>query len=299
MNSKCENICEQSDTGRHKHMTQVAEQNTAEQAQPLDNLLVVKLGGGAGLDMAASVADLATVAATRPLVIVHGVSAEANRLCEERGLPVRTITSPSGHSSRYTDATTRDVFVEAARNVNAEIISLLAEHGVTGQLVENTVHGQRKGAVRAVVNGRVRVIRDNYTGSITGVDAQPILDVLASGNVPVLPPEAFSAADGTLNVDGDRASAAVAAALGADDLVILSNVRGLYRNFPDASSFVDSVNASQIDEAMKWAKGRMKRKVLGAQEALIGGVTRVTIADGRIENPVQNALTGAGTVFTA
>lgn len=265
----------------------------------LDHVLVVKLGGGAGLDLAASVADLATVAVTRPLVVVHGVSAEANRLCEENGVPVRMLTSPSGHSSRYTDARTRDLFVEAARHVNTQIIEHFAAHRVGAAPVENSILGTRKGAVRAVVDGRVRIIRDNYTGSISGVEAAPILDVLRAGAVPVLPPEAFSVDDGLLNVDGDRAAAAVAVALGADDLIILSNVRGLYANFPDEDSFVPQVPRDQIEAAMGWAQGRMKRKVLGAQEALDGGVQRITIADGRQPQPIQNALNGAGTVFTA
>ncbi|MEM6282676.1 MAG: [LysW]-aminoadipate kinase [Chloroflexota bacterium] len=265
----------------------------------IEDVLVVKIGGGEGLDLEASIADLAQVAAERPLVIVHGVSAEANRLCEERGVPVRMITSPGGHSSRYTDAETRDVFVDAALNVSNAVIDLLAAHNIRAERVASSVAGTRKKAIRAVVDGRVRVVRDDYTGSIDGVNAQPILDLLAQGIVPVLPPQAFSEDDGFLNIDGDRAAAAVAAEIGADDMIILSNVRGLYRNFPDENSFVSEVSGAQIDTALEdWAEGRMKRKVLSAQEALGGGVNRVWIADGRIENPVQSALNGAGTVFT-
>ena len=104
--------------------------------------------------------------------------------------------------------------------------------------------------------------------------------------------------DGLLNVDGDRAAAAVAGALRARTLVILSNVRGLYRDFPDENSFVSDVGLSQIDSALDWAQGRMKRKILAAQEALAQGVDRVIIADGQVRNPVSQALAGAGTVFT-
>ena len=263
-----------------------------------DQILVVKIGGGEGVDLPGIVADLAHVARQRPVVVVHGVSAEANRLCEARGVPVRMMTSPGGHSSRYTDAETRDVFVDAAQNVSDAVVDAFASHGVPAQRVERTVHGRRKTAIRAVVNGRVRIIRDDYTGSITDVDAAPIRELLAQGVVPVLPPQAFSEEDGPLNVDGDRAAAAVAGELGAGDLVILSNVRGLYRNFPDESSFISQVSRTQINTALDdWAEGRMKRKVLGAQEALDGGVARVRVSDGRAEAPVQQALNGAGTVF--
>ncbi|MCB9454412.1 MAG: hypothetical protein H6671_00325 [Anaerolineaceae bacterium] len=76
------------------------------------------------------------------------------------------------------------------------------------------------------------------------------------------------------------------------NLVILSNVRGLYRHFPDEASFVGQVQAGQIDDAMHWAQGRMKRKVLGAKTALESGVRRVVIGDGRVVDPVSRALTG-------
>lgn len=263
----------------------------------LEDILVVKLGGGEGLDLEASIADLARAAGDRPLVVVHGVSAEANRLCEVRGVPVRMMTSPSGHSSRYTNAETRDIYVEAAANMSERIVSLFASHGIRAERVEAALTGTRKRAVRAMVNGRIRVIRDNYTGTVENVAVSSLIRLLEQGIIPVVPPQALSD-EGWLNVDGDRAAAAVGGALGARDLIILSNVRGLYRSFPDESSFVASVPRTQINAAMDWAQGRMKRKVLGAQEALDGGVQRVMIADGRVSRPVESALNGAGTVFT-
>jgi acetylglutamate/LysW-gamma-L-alpha-aminoadipate kinase len=260
------------------------------------NILIVKLGGGAGLDFSASCDDLAALARKRPVVVVHGVSALANRLCEERGVPVRTLDSPSGHSSRYTDPQIRDIFVEAAQIANRQIVDCLQAQGIDAIGVHEAIQGTRKTAIRAIVDGRVRVVRDDYSGSITGVDANHLRQLLENGQVPVLPPMAFSD-DGMLNIDGDRASAAVASALNAQELVILSNVRGLYRRFPDESSFVQQVPGPQLDTALEWAQGRMKRKVIGAQEALQGGVQRVIIGDGRIANPVQEALAGGGTVF--
>lgn len=264
-------------------------------------LLVVKLGGGAGLDLAAACDDLAIVARQRPLVVLHGVSDAMNRLCAQLGIEVQTLTSPTGHSSRYTPPATRDVYVRAAEQANAELVAVLRRRGVPaagfvgGDVV---VHGARKKAIRAVMNGRIRMVRDDHSGSITQVEAGLLREALAQGQVPVLPPMA-SSGDGLLNVDGDRAGAAVAGALGASTLVILSNVRGLYRNFPAEDSFLEQVALSQIDNALNWAQGRMKRKVLAAQEALTQGVEAVIIGDGRVSNPVSNALRGEGTRFTA
>jgi len=268
-------------------------------ATAVDNILVVKLGGGEGLDLDASCDDLANTARNRPMVVLHGVSALANRMCEEAGHPVQMLTSPSGHSSRYTDPITRDIFVQASEIANREVVERLRARGInaiglTGN--ETAILGERKKAVRAIVAGRVRVVHDDYSGSISGVDSDRIIQLLQAGYVPVLPPMATSE-DGLLNIDGDRAAAAVASALRANELVILSNVRGLYRNFPDEASFVGQVSSQQFGSALEWAQGRMKRKVLGAQEALDGGVARVIIGDGRVSSPVRQALAGQGAVF--
>ena len=265
-------------------------------AATVENVLVVKIGGGAGLDLRRCIADVAQVARQRPIVIVHGVSDVMNRLCAERGVEVRTLTSPNGHESRYTDPRTRDLFVEATRRVNAEIVSLLSEYRVGAVGIEGALQGQRKTAIRALVKGRVVMVRDDYSGTICGANTSPILDALAQGLVPVLPPLADSS-DGFLNVDGDRASASIAAALGARDLVILSNVRGLYRRYPDESSLLSQVQRHELDTALELAQGRMKRKVVGAQEAISGGVARVVIGDGRTHDPISQALAGGGTQF--
>ncbi|MCS7039767.1 MAG: hypothetical protein RMN24_15425, partial [Anaerolineae bacterium] len=86
-----------------------------------------------------------------------------------------------------------------------------------------------------------------------------------------------------------------AAALGAETLVILSNVPGLLAAFPDERSLVRHVPVERLDWAEELAAGRMKRKILAAREALAGGVSSVIIADARAPNPVQHALAGAGT----
>lgn len=258
------------------------------------NTLVVKLGGGEGLNMPRACADLARI--DRPLVVVHGVSERMRQLCDERGVEVQMLTSPTGHSSRYTNEQTREIFVEAAQQINHEIVKLLRSHNINAISVTDAIYGERKAALRAVVNGRIRMIRDDYSGSITGVNGDYIRNLLQQGYVPVVTPMATSP-DGYLNIDGDRASAAIAGALNAEELLILSNVQGLFRDFSDPNSLIAQIPSHQLDQAMDWAQGRMKRKVLGAQEALAGGVSRVIIGDGRVDNPVTQALNGMGTVF--
>lgn len=264
------------------------------------DLLVVKLGGGEGLDLAAASDDLAVIVNRRPLIVVHGVSAIMNQLCAELGVEAKSLTSPSGHSSRYTPPAVRDIYVRAADMANERVVAALRDRGVNalGFVGEDVaLAGARKTAIRALVNGRVRIVRDDHSGAINAVDSVRLRQALDQARIPTLPPMTKSD-DGMLNVDGDRAAAAVAGALNADALVILSNVAGLYRNFPDEASIVSDVPLASIDSALEWAQGRMKRKVLAAKEALDQGVGRVVIADGRVSNPVSRALDGAGTRFS-
>jgi acetylglutamate/LysW-gamma-L-alpha-aminoadipate kinase len=113
----------------------------------------------------------------------------------------------------------------------------------------------------------------------------------------VIAPVAVSEKGEALNVDADRAAAMVAAALKAETLILLTAVPGLLKNFPDESTLIRQLPQSQLAAASEAAQGRMKKKVLGAEEALKGGVRRVMIADGRIEQPISAALLGSGTLI--
>ena len=96
-------------------------------------------------------------------------------------------------------------------------------------------------------------------------------------------------------MDADRGAAEVAGALQAERLVLLTAVPGLMRNFPDESSLIKKLSPEQVEDALQVAQGRMKKKVLGAGEALQQGVAQVIIADGRQTQPLTRALAGGGT----
>lgn len=265
-------------------------------------LLVVKISGSGDVDLGLIYQDVAElIRQGQSLIVVHGGSARANQLCEQMGYPPRFLESPSGHICRYTNKRTRELFIHATTELNTEITSGLQQQGVMaiGLAGRNLsiLLGERKPAIRTVVNGRVRVIRDDYSGRITAVDADRLHRILVSGMVPVIPPAAYSHTDGLLNVDGDRAAAAIAGALGADQLILLSNVPGLLKRFPEENSLVDRVPREGLEQALDWAQGRMKRKVLSVQEALEGGVIKAVVADGRLSQPLHRALAGGGTSF--
>jgi len=122
--------------------------------------------------------------------------------------------------------------------------------------------------------------------------------LLEAGYTPVIAPLAISPEGDALNVDADRAAAMVAGAIGADQLILLSNVPGLLRQFPDESTLIRHIDKDRVEQSLEFAEGRMKKKVLGASEALGLGVRQVVFADGRQATPVANALAGQGTVIS-
>src|SRR5512138_185972 len=267
------------------------------------SIIVVKLGGTEGVDFSAICSDAAALLEQgQKLVFVHGGSAEANSLGEALGTPPKMITSPSGYTSRYTDRKTLEIFLMA---VNGKVNSLLTEQlqmlgvnalglcGLDGKLMQAT----RKDSIQSIENGKRKIIRDDYTGKIETVNSDLLNMLLNAGYLPVIAPVAVSEKGEALNVDADRAAAMVASALKAETLILLTAVPGLMKNFPDESTLIRQLPQSQLAAASEAAQGRMKKKVLGAEEALKGGVRKVMIADGRIEQPISAALLGSGTLI--
>jgi acetylglutamate/LysW-gamma-L-alpha-aminoadipate kinase len=158
--------------------------------------------------------------------------------------------------------------------------------------------GQHKDSVRAVENGKTKILRGDHTGTVERINVQLLVLLIEHGYLPVLTPPGSSFSGVAVNVDGDRAAAAVATALRAEALLLLSNVPGLLRNFPDESSLIHEIPASNVERYLEFAQDRMKKKVLGAAEAVQGGVRRVVFADARLEKPVTRALEGHGSVVS-
>jgi acetylglutamate/LysW-gamma-L-alpha-aminoadipate kinase len=265
--------------------------------------IVVKLGGTEGVDFLRICQDtVKLLEAGNLVVLVHGGSAEANALGDAVGYPPRFVTSPSGFTSRYTDRKTLEIFAMA---VNGKINTLLVEQlhilgvnafglsGIDGRLML----AKRKAAIRIIENGKRKILRDDYTGKIEQVNEALLQSLLENSYTPVIAPMAVSEQGEVLNVDADRAAAMIAIALRANSLLLLTAAPGLMKNFPDETSLIRNLPKSQLDNAIEYAQGRMKKKILGSKEALDGGVEQVIIADGRSENPIMNALSGEGTTI--
>jgi acetylglutamate/LysW-gamma-L-alpha-aminoadipate kinase len=267
-------------------------------------MIVTKAGGNGHLDIEAVCTDIAElVQHGEQVVLVHGGSHETNVYSEKLGHPPRFVTSTSGVVSRYTDRETLEIFaMVTAGRINKLLVERLQQLGVNAiglsGLDGRLVVGKRKQALRIVENGKRKVLRGDYSGQIEQVNTALLETLLAAGYVPVIAPLALSHEGEALNVDGDRIAAAISTALQAEALIVLSNVPGLLSDYPDEKSLIPYIPLAEAAEHLDhYARGRMKKKMLGAIEALHDGVGKVIIADGRVGQPLRKALAGQGTVI--
>lgn len=260
-------------------------------------LTVVKCGGA--IDPGPVCADVARLGGR--VVVVHGGAPEIARLADELGVPRRTLVSPSGVTSRHTDPAMLDVVTLAMtgrakpRLLRALTAAGLRPVGLTG-LDAGLLRARRKAAQRAVVDGRTVVVRDDHSGRVVGAEPDLLHALLGAGFIPVVSPPAAGEDGRPLNVDADRAAAAIATALKADRLVLLTAAPGVLADPADESSVLERCALSPEGPVPYAGSGGMHRKLVASREALLGGVREVIIADGRIPRP----LTGpSGTVVTA
>ena len=266
-------------------------------------MIVVKVGGGKGIPLEDVCQDVsALVKAGERLILVHGASHETNVLSAALGKPPRFVTSLSGVESRYTDRETLEIFCMAyAGKMNKLFVERLQQLGVNAVGLSGvdgrSWEGERKAAIKVLENGKRKVLRNDFTGRVERINTHLLTLLLDNGYTPVLTPPAISYDGEIINVDGDRAAAVLATAFQAETLIILSNVPGLLRDVDNEHSLIAQIDKTDLKSYMDVAAGRMKKKVMGAMDALEHGVNKVVLADARLAHPVQQALQGRGTVI--
>ena len=263
--------------------------------------VVVKIGGARAVDPAGALGDVAHLAANgRPVVVVHGGSTAVDDALEALGKEPEYVETPAGVTGRFTDDATMEVFeMVLPGKLNTDLVTDLRAIGVDAVGLSGVdgglVAGPRKSAVRVVEAGRKKIRRGDRSGTPTRVNGALLGSLLADGYVPVLSPPML-ADDGTAaNADADRVAALVAAELGAE-LVVLTDVAGVYADPDDATTKIESVETpAEMESLRDAAEGFMGRKVHAAEEALARGAAAVRVGDAGLRKPVVAALQGHGT----
>lgn len=259
---------------------------------------VIKLGGALDADITRAATDIQTlVKSGAEVVVVHGGGAAADRLATALGNPPTYLTAKDGRRSRYTDAAALDsLLLGMCGRVKPTIVAALAGMGIhavgLSGMDGGMIRATRNPPARARVDGVDVIVRDDLSGRVSSVDTTLPRMLTSRRFVPVISPPALGP-EGPLNVDADRLAAAMAIALQATWLIILTNVPGLLRNRHDPTTLIPVAPPGYE----QLAEGRMKVKLQAAADAHRNGVPHVVLADGRVDSPVLSARAGGGTTF--
>lgn len=263
-------------------------------------VIVVKVGGRAlNKNLDGIVKDLAEVSKKEKVVFVHGGGDIVTEYSKRLGIEPKFVVSPEGIRSRYTDEKELEVYVMVmAGKINKTIVSKLqalnvSAIGITGADGPTLIAERKKRIIIVDERGRKRVIDGGYTGRIIRAETKLLQTLLDSGFTVVVAPIAIDNEGTLLNVDGDQAAYALATALKATDLIILSDVEGVIID----NNVVKEIKSSLVEKIIEKIGPGMNRKVMLAGKAVDEGVGRAIIASGVVENPIVNALNGGGTVI--
>lgn len=257
-------------------------------------LIVIKVGGDLLVNgfPPALAAEIKALIGEHQFVIVHGGGDIVTDISTRLGHPPKFVMSPRGFRSRYTDRETAGIFTMVmAGKINKEIISALQGVGVNAiglsGLDGAVVRARRKEQIIALNDqGKKILMGGGYTGQIESVNAGLLSLLTKNGYTPVISSVAMGLEAEPLNVDGDRMAASVAIAIGADRLILLTDVEGILRD----GKRIEELTAFEAKDLQEKIGPGMSTKVYAAQEAVGGGTPEAIIASGFGEAAITAAL---------
>lgn len=262
-----------------------------------DKIVVVKYGGNAMVDeslkaaFAADMVFLRTVGA-KP-VVVHGGGPQISDMLRRVGL--------EGEFKGGFRVTTPEV-MEIVRmvlfgQVGRDLVGLINSHGPYAVGTSGEDAGLFTAEKRLVdIDGELTDI--GLVGNIVDVDATSLMDIIDAGRIPVVSTIAPGEDGQVYNINADTAAGALAAAIGAERLLVLTNVEGLYTDWPDKSSLVSKISATELDGLLPGLDSGMIPKMESCLSAVRGGVNAAHVIDGRIAHSVLLELLTMGGIGT-
>ena len=249
--------------------------------------VVVKLGGNAMVSedlldaFAADMVYLHTVG-LRP-VIVHGGGPQISKALESRGIESEFR---GGYRVTSTEAipVVRDVLRE---DISADLVERIGRYGVQAIAVNGFDGGLFKAARRgAVVDGKE--VDLGHVGDVTAVNKEALRPHLEAGVIPVVSSVAPESDQDTLglNINADQAAGQLAIGLQASKLVLLTDVPGLYRSWPETDEVISTITVQALEDMLPGLSSGMIPKMTACVEAVKGGVAKAAIIDGRLGHSV-------------
>lgn len=235
-------------------------------------------------------------------IIVHGGGPDINKVMEARGLTVRKIGG-----LRVTDDEALKVVKEVLSEINENIVNHLRAAGLKAIGMSgsegNTVICSKTEPVEVNENGNVVHVDLGRVGEVKSVNPSMISLLCASGFIPVIYPICCDEHGNELNVNADTVAAHIAKALGCEEMVMVTDVPGLMRENGNGDTRIPELSVSQVDELIRQGviTGGMIPKVQACKLAIINGVKRAHMVDGKMPHSILNQIlkgTNCGTTLT-
>jgi len=248
-------------------------------------VVVIKYGGNAMVDDGLKHAFAQDVAFLRSAgikpVVVHGGGPQISRMLERLG-----IVSEFRGGLRVTTPEAMDVVrMVLVGQVGRELVGLMNGHGARAVGLSGEDAGLFLARRRtALVDGEQ--VDVGLVGDVVEVDPGAVQDLIDAGRIPVVSTVAPDDDGLVLNVNADTAAAALAVALGAEKLVVLTDVEGLYADWPDRSTLLSTVEADALEAMLPTLESGMIPKMEACLRAVRGGVPQATVLDGRVPHSV-------------
>lgn len=247
--------------------------------------VVIKYGGNAMVDRSLQEAFAADVvflrlAGMRP-VVVHGGGPQINEMLAKLGIESEFI----GGLRKTTPEIMDVVGMVLVGQVQRELVALVNEHGplavgVSGEDAHLFVAEKRN----AFVDGKQVDI--GQVGDVVEVNTDLVETLLDDGLIPVVSTVARDVHGTMMNVNADTAAAALAEAIGADKFVVLTDVEGLYRDWPNSTDVISKITTSELSDLLPTLASGMVPKMEACLRAVQGGVPRAHVIDGRVPHAV-------------
>jgi acetylglutamate kinase len=263
-------------------------------------IVVVKFGGNAMVNQdlqRAFAQDMAYLrfVGIRP-VVVHGGGPQITAMLEELGIP-----SEFRNGFRYTDSQTMAVVRNVLRNQVSKELSELIEAAGAETIVLSGEDDNLFRAEKVTLQSDSGEIDLGLVGEVRSVNPRSILAALEQGKVPVISTVAPTVLGELLNVNADLAAASLAVALGAEKLLVLTDVAGLYADWPNQDSLVSEISAAELRDLIPSLESGMIPKMQACLAAIDGGVPKAHIIDGRQPHSILLEIftqAGVGTQVT-
>ena len=227
-------------------------------------------------------------------IVVHGGGKDISRWVAKVGKEPEFV-----NGLRVTDEETMEIAEMVLGRVNKKLVSMVQELGVGAAGISGKDGGLLK--VKKKLSGGQDI---GFVGDVKQVNPKILYDLLDDDFLPIVSPIGVDDEYNTYNINADDAACAIASALGADKLVFLTDVEGLYRDFNDKSSFIGRLSVSEADALIDSGMigGGMLPKLTNCTNAIKSGVNRVHILDGRVPHSMLLEIftkNGFGTAIVA